>query len=137
MSSLATLARDDTPERDPICMPSGPVVEVMLTMPHSPFYSTKQWKDTRGKYLALHPYCEICLLIGIRSRAVEVDHIRPIDAGGALLDFRNLSSKCRMHHSQKTMALDMPNKGRDKLVTTGPDGFPIYTEVRHHGKKTA
>lgn len=104
-------------------------------MPQSPFYSTRQWKEARGKYLAQHPHCQICLRIGITSRAVEVDHIRPIEAGGAPLDARNFSGKCRTHHSQKTRSLDMPNSGRDKLVTTGPDGFPCYTEVRHYAKK--
>lgn len=104
-------------------------------MPHSPFYSTKAWKDARGKYLAQHPHCQICLRIGLRSRAVEVDHLRPIEAGGAPLDPRNFSGKCRTHHSQKTRALDMPTGGRDRLVTTGPDGFPCYVEVRHHAKK--
>lgn len=104
-------------------------------MPHHPFYTSKAWKEARGKYLRLNPYCQICLRIGARTRAVEVDHIRPIDAGGALLDPSNLSGKCRMHHSQKTMSLDMPGRGRDKLVTTGADGFPCYVEVRHHGKK--
>ena len=106
-------------------------------MPHSPFYQSQQWKDARGKYLALHPHCQICLRLGLQRRAVEVDHLRPIEAGGALLDFSNLSGKCRMHHSQKTMSLDMRHKGRDKLVTTGPDGFPIYMEKRYHAKKTA
>jgi 5-methylcytosine-specific restriction endonuclease McrA len=105
-------------------------------MPSSPFYSTKEWKDARKKYLALHPHCQICRRIGVESRAVEVDHVIPIERGGALLAFSNLSGKCRLHHSQKTMALDMPGRGRDKLVTTGPDGFPIYVEKRHYGKKT-
>ena len=111
------------------------MVEPAPTMAHSPFYATKQWKDARKRYLHSHPNCEICARIFIQTRAVEVDHIRPIEAGGAPLDPANFSSKCRMHHSQKTMSLDMPNRGRARLVTTGPDGFPCYVEVRHRAKK--
>lgn len=111
------------------------MVEPRSTMPHSPLYQSKQWKDTRGKYLALNPWCQICSKIGIKQRAVEVDHIRTVEAGGALFDFHNLSGKCRLHHSQKTMALDMNRGGRDRLVTTGPDGLPCYVEVSNRAKK--
>lgn len=104
-------------------------------MTHSSFYSSKQWRDAREKYLRSNPYCGICSLIGIKTRAVEVDHLRPIASGGALLDPRNFSSKCRTHHSQKTRVLDTPGQaGRNKLVTTGLDGFPTYVEIRY-GKK--
>jgi len=104
-------------------------------MPQSPFYSTKAWKDARGKYLALHPWCKICERIFIRTRAVEVDHIIPIEAGGAPLDPKNFSGKCKRHHSQKTMSLDRPNNqtSRRRLVTTGPDGFPCYIEESRYG----
>lgn len=105
-------------------------------MPQSPFYSTRAWRDARSKYLRSNPWCQICLRIGLRSKATEVDHIRTIESGGAPLDPRNFSGKCKMHHSQKTRVLDTPTSGRDKLVTTGIDGFPCYVEVRHNGKKT-
>lgn len=106
-------------------------------MPQFPFYSTKAWKDARSSYLRLHRYCEICALVQIKSIAMEVDHIRPIEAGGSPLDPANFSAKCKMHHSQKTRVLDTPGQhGRDKLVTTGADGFPIHVEKRY-GKAKA
>lgn len=66
--------------------------------------------------------------------ATDVDHIIPIEAGGAPLDERNFSGKCKKHHSQKTMALDRPSmkNSRTKLVTTGPDGYPCHTEYRYY-----
>lgn len=105
-------------------------------MPQHPFYSTKVWKEARATQLRLRPYCEICLAIGIKTKAIDVDHRVPINAGGQPLEPSNFSSKCRTHHSQKTRVLDTPGQpGRDKLVTTGADGFPILVERRHGNRQ--
>ncbi len=129
--------RDDSSIwRRVLYMPHRPVVESSPFMPQHPFYSSKPWKEARAKHLRLYPHCEICAAIGLRVRAVEVDHRRAIEAGGQPLDPGNFSSKCKFHHSQKTRVLDTPGQpGRDSLVTTGPDGFPVITERRYHGKK--
>lgn len=106
-------------------------------MPQNPFYGSATWREARSSYLRLHPYCEICDRIGVKTRAREVDHVRSIESGGAPLDPANFSAKCTLHHSQKTRVLDTPGQpGRDRLVTTGLDGFPVYEEVRYAVKKT-
>lgn len=112
------------------------MVETPLTMPQNPFYSSRPWKEARGKYLAQHPYCKVCERIFIKTRATEVDHIIPIEAGGAPLDPKNFSGQCKRHHSQKTMVLDRPTvqTSRRSLVTTGADGFPCHVEESKYGK---
>ena len=94
-------------------------------MPHSPFYQSAPWRKARAKYLQSHPYCWDCALIHMRVRANEVDHIVPIEKGGAPLDPANFRARCKTHHSQKTLVLDVKKPRRTKLVTTGIDGYPI------------
>lgn len=106
-------------------------------MPQNPFYNSKPWRDLRAAVLKRRPNCEVCTLIGLTVRAVEVDHILAINAGGKPLDPANVRALCRKHHSQKTILMDGQHKadGR-KLVTSGPDGFPIEIEMKgaiYHG----
>lgn len=76
-------------------------------------------------------------MLHIRARAVEVDHRLAINQGGHPFDPRNLRSLCRKHHSQKTIMLDgMHRDSGKKLVTTGPDGWPVEIEGAHHGPQT-
>lgn len=100
-------------------------------MPQNPFYSSKVWRDLRASTLHKSPHCVVCLNIGLKIRATEVDHILAIDAGGAPLNPANVRSLCRKHHSQKTIMLDGQHSadGR-KLVTTGLDGYPVQVEVK-------
>lgn len=106
-----------------------PAYDADPTMPQDPFYSSKRWQDARTTQLRLQPYCCVCALIGIRSRATEVDHVVAIRAGGHPTNPANLRSLCRTHHSQKTIMVDGMHRGSGKaLVTTGPDGFPIHVE---------
>lgn len=103
-------------------------------MPHDPFYSSNEWRKTRAAYLRKHPWCQTCLLIGIKARAQEVDHRTAIRAGGAPFAESNLCGLCKRHHSQKTILVDGQHKhAGKKLVVTGPDGFPISEGVHIHG----
>lgn len=104
-------------------------------MPQDPFYNSKPWREARSAQLRRAPDCCICLLVGVKRRATEVDHITPVVRGGAPFHLSNLRSLCKTHHSQKTMVLDRPSvkTSRTKLVTTGPDGWPIHTEERYDG----
>lgn len=97
-------------------------------MPQDPFYLAKPWIECRNKYLRLHPYCRICLMLGQKVRAVEVDHIRAVNRGGAPFAHANLRGLCRSHHSQKTASVDMPGRAARAFVVTGPDGYPIHAE---------
>lgn len=73
-------------------------------------------------------------MIGIRTRATEVDHRRAILAGGHPFAPANLRSLCKRHHSQKTILLDGQHRPSGKsLIVTGPDGFPIHREGPANG----
>ncbi len=68
-------------------------------------------------------------MLGIATRATEVDHRRSIVSGGAPFDPANLCSMCKSHHSQKTSLLDGLHRDSGKpLVITGPDGWPISVQ---------
>lgn len=100
-------------------------------MPQLPFYNSKPWRDARATQLHREPHCRVCAMVGIKTRATEVDHILAITAGGHPTNPANLRSLCKTHHSQKTMMVDGMHRNSGKsLVTSGPDGFPIHTEQR-------
>jgi 5-methylcytosine-specific restriction endonuclease McrA len=60
-------------------------------------YNSKRWAMTRKRQLSLEPLCAVCGHI-----ATDVDHITPIEQGGAVWSFDNLQSLCAVHHGQKT-----------------------------------
>jgi 5-methylcytosine-specific restriction endonuclease McrA len=59
----------------------------------------------RNAYVRQHPVCELKVMCDGDATA-EVDHIIPIDAGGALLDEKNLQGVCKRCHSWKTNNVD-------------------------------
>lgn len=62
----------------------------------NPFYSTDAWKRLRKMHLARQPLCVEC-----NAAARVVDHILPMNLGGAALDQRNLQSMCDECHNRK------------------------------------
>lgn len=50
------------------------------------------------------PLCWACEQEGIVTQMDELDHIIPLDLGGARLDPRNVQSLCQQHHQAKTAA---------------------------------
>ena len=66
------------------------------------FYNTYQWQRLRNAYLKSHPLCVMCEKESKTKRANEIDHIIPINKGGSAIDWANLQSLCKHHHSQKT-----------------------------------
>ncbi|WP_295941636.1 HNH endonuclease signature motif containing protein [uncultured Alistipes sp.] len=48
------------------------------------------------------PLCEECQRRGITTLAQVVDHIVPINRGGAKLDMANLQSLCHPCHNRKS-----------------------------------
>ncbi len=61
-----------------------------------------RWERVRSIHLAAEPLCRMCSQAGRTTAAVLVDHITPINDGGAILDDRNLQSLCRACHDEKT-----------------------------------
>ncbi len=61
-----------------------------------------RWERLRAMHLASEPLCRMCKQAGRTTPAVLVDHITPINDGGAILDDRNLQSLCRSCHDDKT-----------------------------------
>lgn len=53
-------------------------------------------------HLIQEPFCRSCKARGIYKAAQMVDHIRPINDGGAKLDDANLQSLCFSCHNRKT-----------------------------------
>lgn len=62
------------------------------------FYVSPLWRSARKRYISLHPICEICG----RAAATVVDHIKPINQGGAALDEDNFQALCSSCHNKKS-----------------------------------
>jgi len=63
------------------------------------------WRKLQQAYIAEHPLCEDCLDDDtINAWNLEVDHILPIEVRPDLrLCWDNLRTRCRQHHSLKTL----------------------------------
>ena len=66
------------------------------------FYQGRHWRRVRALYLQQHPLCAECQREGRVVAARVVDHIKPINEGGARYDFRNLQGLCDKCHNKKS-----------------------------------
>jgi len=66
------------------------------------FYNSGAWRRLRLKFLECHPLCEECLKAGKYVTATVVDHVVPINEGGAPLDTANLQALCSKCHNIKS-----------------------------------
>lgn len=66
------------------------------------FYQSTPWRKLRAQKLLMNPLCEECERKGILTPAQMVDHIVPINKGGAALDIDNLQSLCNPCHNRKS-----------------------------------
>ena len=62
----------------------------------------RHWSRVRLAHLRSEPLCRICASYGNVTAAELVDHIQPINDGGAVLDDANLQSLCGRCHARKT-----------------------------------
>ena len=63
------------------------------------FYSSARWRGFRKWFLRRSP---ICVAKNCTAPATQVDHIKPIEDGGAKFDPENCQSLCHSCHSIKT-----------------------------------
>lgn len=66
------------------------------------FYRSAAWRKLRLVKLEQQPLCEECLKHDRHTPAQMVDHIVPINRGGAPLDLQNLQSLCNSCHNSKS-----------------------------------
>lgn len=66
------------------------------------FYQSTPWRRIRAMKLEQQPMCEECERRGRLTPAQMVDHIVPINKGGAPLDMDNLQSLCNACHARKS-----------------------------------
>jgi hypothetical protein len=73
-------------------------------------YNTARWQKLRHRKLAVEPVCHPCWLRGEVILAKAVDHIVPINSGGAPFPpLDGLMSMCERCHNEKTAANDRAN----------------------------
>lgn len=66
-------------------------------------YHSRRWARLRIQKLSQHPWCAMCLQLGKRTVAGEVDHIIPHKGNRDLFyDENNFQSLCTSCHSRKT-----------------------------------
>ena len=70
------------------------------------YYQSKGWKDLRALKFTNNPTCEVCERQGYVTPTEEIHHLRPFLTGiteearwNLLLNYNNLCSCCRYHHS--------------------------------------
>ncbi|MCQ2137873.1 MAG: HNH endonuclease [Bacteroidales bacterium] len=75
--------------------------------PNSAFYTSPAWRALRNKFIQQHPLCEMCIKEGrMPAAAMVVDHIVPINKGGAPLNPENLQALCASCHNRKSAKED-------------------------------
>lgn len=71
---------------------------------HNLYYS-RRWRELRARQLVAEPFCRECARRGMRTRAEDIDHIKPHKGDKRLFyDPSNLQSLCHSCHSRKTIA---------------------------------
>ena len=65
-------------------------------------YKSAQWRKVRQLVLHRQPYCLHCERKGIYKTANTIDHITPINKGGACFNINNLQALCSSCHNSKS-----------------------------------
>ena len=66
-----------------------------------PFYQTMRHRNISKKHRREHPYCHECNKNNIVTLGTVMDHVIPINAGGAKYDPANRRTLCDKCHNQK------------------------------------
>ena len=67
-------------------------------------YDLARWDKIRIQVIREERFCRACLKKGIEELGREVDHIIPVERGGAAFARQNLQLLCHTCHSRKTLA---------------------------------
>jgi len=62
-------------------------------------YKTQRWRQLRQRRLTVEPHCRMCAKMGLRERAVIVDHIKP----GRVIWFCSICTPTLNHSVSCTM----------------------------------
>ena len=65
-------------------------------------YKSRQWRKLRQIVLHKHPICVMCEQKNRYTTANTIDHILPINKGGAKLSLENLQGLCSTCHNRKS-----------------------------------
>lgn len=69
-------------------------------------YDSVRWRKLRLSYIQNNPLCEECLkedkYTDATGKKGVVDHITPINSGGAVFDRANLQTLCNKCHNRKS-----------------------------------
>ena len=69
---------------------------------NSHLYKTRQWRKLREMVLHKQPICVMCEQKKIYTTANTIDHILPINKGGAVWSMDNLQALCSSCHNKKS-----------------------------------
>ena len=69
---------------------------------NSKIYKGRQWQKVRRIILHKQPLCVICHSKGRYTTANTIDHIQPINKGGAVYNLENLQALCSSCHNSKS-----------------------------------
>lgn len=113
-------------------------------------YNSKSWKQLRARKLAEFPLCEMCIAEGqakgikrgYLTRARCVHHIVPIETASTkgdmwrlALDWGNLQSLCRRHHSE--VHNDAGYHTKEAVQERKQSAFERWLERQHTPPSTA
>ena len=65
-------------------------------------YKSRQWRKLRQIVLHKHPICVMCEQKNRYTTANTIDHILPINKGGAVWSINNLQALCSSCHNKKS-----------------------------------
>ena len=97
--------------------------------PHHNFLRTSQWQKIRASFLAHHPLCEHCTLLGVTTLATQADHIvRLVDNDHfRRTSWAGLQALCAGCHARKSQ-WERRSQRRALRLGWDLDGYPVELE---------
>lgn len=87
----------------------------------------RKWRVAKGKFIAKHPICRMCLDAGRTEPARVVDHVVPHKGNAALFwdrsNWQALCFNCHNQHKQRQERLDELAANACRI-----DGYPVNSE---------